>query len=60
MGWEKIGMLVLAGAFIFFIGPRLLQSAKDSPKGTSKDWMSFVMPIAAVIGFVVLLIMSVR
>lgn len=60
MGWEKIGMLVLAGALIIFIGPRLLQAAKNSPKGTSEDWKSFLIPIVIVVLFVFLLISMVR
>jgi len=31
-----------------------------SPKGSSRDWMSFALIIAAITGFVVLMIMSVR
>jgi hypothetical protein len=33
---------------------------KNSPKGTNADWMGFVIPLAAVIGFVIFLIAMVR
>jgi hypothetical protein len=60
MGWEKIGVLVLAGLLIVFWGPRALRAAKQAPKGTSEDWKGFLIPILLVVAFVILLIMSVR
>ncbi|MBI1421823.1 MAG: hypothetical protein GC149_00065 [Gammaproteobacteria bacterium] len=60
MGWEKIGVLVLAAVLIIFWGPRALRAAKNAPKGTSEDWKAFLIPILLVVGFVILLIMSVR
>jgi hypothetical protein len=60
MGWEKIGVLVLAGLLIVFWGPRALRAAKNSPKGTTEDWKSFLIPMLLVVLFIILLIMSVR
>lgn len=60
MGWEKIGVLVLAGLLIVFWGPRALRAAKNSPKGTAEDWKSFLIPVLLVVAFVIFLIMSVR
>ena len=60
MGWEKIGMLVLAAGILIFMGPRMLRASKNSPKGTSEDWKGFLIPIAVVILFVLLLISMVR
>jgi hypothetical protein len=60
MGWEKIGVLILAGLLIVFWGPRALRAAKSAPKGTAEDWKGFLIPILLVVLFVILLIMSVR
>jgi hypothetical protein len=60
MGWEKIGVLILAGLLIVFWGPRALRAAKQAPKGTAEDWKGFLIPILLVVLFVILLIMSVR
>ena len=59
MDWTKIGTAVLLVAMLIFIFPRMRHAVKHSPKGTSKDWMGFIIPLAAVIGFVILLIMMV-
>jgi hypothetical protein len=60
MGWEKIGVLIIAGVFLLFFAPRALRAAKNSPKATASDWKAFAIPIILVILFVVFLIMSVR
>jgi len=60
MGWEKIGVLVLAAVLLIFWGPRALRAAKNSPKGTAEDWKGFLIPILLVVLFVIVLIMSVR
>jgi len=60
MGWEKIGVLVLAAVLLIFWGPRALRAAKNSPKGTAEDWKGFLIPILLVVLFVFVLIMSVR
>lgn len=60
MDWLKIGSAALMIAMLVFIFPRMRQAMKNSPKGTAEDWKGFILPLAAVIGFVVLLIMMVR
>lgn len=60
MNWVTIGSAALMIGMLVFIFPRMRHAMKNSPKGSSQDWMGFVIPLAAVIGFVVLLIMSVR
>lgn len=60
MGWEKIGVLVLAAVLIIFWGPSALRAARNAPKGTAEDWKGFLIPILLVVAFVILLIMSVR
>ena len=57
MDWTKIGTALLLGAMLIFIFPRMREAVKNSPKGTTQDWMGFIIPLAAVIGFVILLIM---
>lgn len=58
--WMKIGSAVLIGAMILFIWPRAKHMLKHSPKATSDDWRGVLIPIALVVLFVVLLVMSVR
>ena len=58
MGWEKIGVLILAGLLIVFWGPGALRAAKNAPKGTAADWKGFLIPILLVV--LIFLIMSVR
>ena len=60
MAWVKIGSAVFMIAMLVFIFPRMRHAMKNSPKGTAEDWKGFIIPLAAVIGFVVLLIVMVR
>jgi len=60
MDWVKIGSAALMIGMLVFIYPRMRQAMKDSPKGSTEDWMGFVVPLAGVIGFVIFLIMMVR
>ncbi|MFW2374635.1 MAG: hypothetical protein ACN4GM_16030 [Gammaproteobacteria bacterium] len=59
MDWLQIGSALFLGAMMVFIFPRMRQAVKNAPKGTAQDWMGFIIPILAVIGFVILLIMMV-
>jgi len=59
MDWVQIGSAALLVAMLVFIFPRMKQAVKHAPKGNMQDWMGFIVPIAAVIGFVILLIMMV-
>lgn len=60
MDWLKIGSAALLIGMFVLIFPRMRHAMKHSPKGTSEDWKGFIIPLAAVIGFVVFLIMMVR
>lgn len=60
MDWTQIGTALLLGAMIVFIFPRVKHAIANSPKAEKGDWMSFIIPIIAIIGFVILLIMMVR
>ena len=60
MNWVTIGSAALMIGMLVFIFPRMRHAMKNSPKGSTQDWMGFVIPLAAVVGFVVFLIMMVR
>ena len=60
MDWVKIGSAALMIGMLVFIYPRMRHAMKNSPKGSTQDWMGFVIPLAAVIGFVIFLIAMVR
>jgi len=59
MDWVKIGSALLLVAMLFFMFPRVKSAMANSPKGTAKDWMGFIVPVAVVILFVMLLIATV-
>ena len=56
MDWLAIGSAAFLIAMIVFIFPSMKRAVANSPKGTMKDWMGFIIPLAAVIGFIILLI----
>jgi len=55
MDWLKIGSAALLIGMLVFIYPRMRDAMKNSPKGTSEDWKGYLIPLLAVIGFVVFL-----
>lgn len=59
MDWMKIGSALFLIAMLVFIFPRMREAVKHSRKGSAKDWMGFVIPLVAVIGFIILLIQMV-
>jgi hypothetical protein len=56
MDWLKIGSAILLIAMFFFILPSAKRMVKNSPKGSASDWMGFIVPMAAVVLFIILLI----
>lgn len=60
MDWMKWGSALLIGAMIVLLFPRAKQMMAQSREATSADWKGLLVPLLAVIGFVVLLILSVR
>ncbi len=56
MDWLKIGSAVLLIAMFFYILPSAKRMVKNSPKGSASDWMGFIVPMAAVVLFIILLI----
>lgn len=59
MDWLKIFSAVLIVGWIIFIWPRAKYWLKNSPKAQKGDWQAAILPLAAVVGFVILLIMLV-
>ena len=56
MDWLKIASAVLLVAMFFFILPHAKRMMKESPKGSSSDWMGFITPMIFVTLFIILLI----
>ena len=56
MDWLKIGSAVLLVAMFFMILPSAKRMVKESPKGSASDWMGFIVPILAIVLFIILLI----
>ena len=59
MDWMKIGSALLLLMMLLFLWPRAKQMIEESPKGSSNDWKAAIIPLLAVIGFVILLVMMV-
>ncbi|MEJ2694113.1 MAG: hypothetical protein P8166_13995 [Candidatus Thiodiazotropha sp.] len=59
MDWLKIFSAILIVGWIIFIWPRAKYWLKNSPKAQKGDWQAAILPLAAVVGFVILLIMLV-
>lgn len=60
MDWLKIGSAALMIGMLVFIYPRMRDAIKHSPKGSLGDWKGFLIPLAGVIAFVALLMLSMR
>ena len=55
MDWMTIGSALLVGLMLVLLLPRARQMLKESPKGSRKDWMGALLPLGAVVLFVILL-----
>lgn len=53
--WMKIGSAVLLVAMLAIMIPRARQMMKESPEGTTSQWISFLVPVGIVVLFVLLL-----
>jgi hypothetical protein len=56
MDWMQIVAALALIMFIIFLFPKARYMLENSPKGSSSDWMSFLIPVIAIILFVMLLI----
>ena len=51
----KIGSAILIGGMILLMFPNVKKMMKESPEAKKGDWESFLVPIALVAAFVLLL-----
>jgi hypothetical protein len=58
--WLKIGTAAILLFMLWRLWPVANHWMKHGPKGTKKDWQTAIIALAAVVGFVILLIMMVR
>ncbi len=56
MDWMQIISAFALVMFIAILFPATREMIKNSPKGISSDWLSFIVPLAVVILFVMLLV----
>jgi hypothetical protein len=56
MDWIKIGSALFMAAMLIYLFPRAKQTIENSPRGNMKDWMGFILPMGAVVLFIILLI----
>lgn len=56
MDWLKIASAVALVAMFFFILPSAKRMVKNSPKGSVSDWMGYILPMAVVVLFIIVLI----
>ena len=60
MDWMKILAVVAGIMMLFVLWPAFKHWSANSHKAEKGDWQAVLLPLAAVVGLVVLLIMSVR
>lgn len=58
--WIKIAVAGVLGYMVIRLWPAANQMLKHGPKGSGNDWRAVLLPIGAVVLFVLLLIMLVR
>ena len=56
MDWIKIGSALFMLAMVIYLFPRAKHAVQNSPKGTLKDWMGYIVPMAAIVLFIIVLI----
>lgn len=56
MDWIQIGSALFLGAMLIYLFPRAKQVMENTPKGSMNDWMGYIMPMAAVVLFIIVLI----
>lgn len=58
--WLKIGTAAILAFMLWRLWPVANHWMKHGPRGSKKDWHTAILALAAVVGFVILLIMMVR
>ncbi|MDJ0776294.1 MAG: hypothetical protein QNJ85_00440 [Gammaproteobacteria bacterium] len=56
MDWVQIGSALFMLAMVIFLFPRAKAAIQNSPKGSASDWMGYILPMAAIALFIILLI----
>lgn len=56
MDWVQIGSALFLVAMMIFIFPRMRHAAKHAPKGTSSQWINYLVIMLVVAAFVMFLI----
>jgi hypothetical protein len=56
MDWMEIVSALALVMFIVIMFPAARHMIKNSPKGTTSDWMGFIVPLIAVLLFIILLV----
>ncbi len=56
MDWMKIMSALFLGAMLVYLLPRAKQMMEASAQAENKDWMGAIIPLIAVVGFVVFLV----
>ena len=56
MDWLQIGSAIFLLAMVIMLFPRAREAIKHSPKGSMNDWMGYIVPMALVVLFIILLI----
>lgn len=56
MDWMQIVSALALLMFVIFLFPRARDAMKNSPKGSTSDWMGFAVPMVAIFLFILLLI----
>ncbi len=60
MDWMKILAGIAGVMMLVFLWPAYKHHSKNGPKAENGDWQAVALPLAAVAGLVILLIMSVK
>lgn len=58
--WMKIAWAAALVMMLVVLFPRVRDWSKTGPKAQAGDWQAALLPIALVVGFVMLLVMMVR
>ncbi|HKJ87520.1 MAG TPA: hypothetical protein VKA48_03340 [Gammaproteobacteria bacterium] len=58
--WTQVALIGLAVAVVIFLGPGVKRMAEESPSGSREDWWTFVRIMAAVVGFILLMVLFLR
>ena len=54
--WMKIGSAMLLGMMLLYMLPKAKQIMKNTRKGSASEWVSVIIPLVLVGGFVALLV----